>query len=53
MSGVPLLGETIGENLGRAMSRFGGHEALVDVAAGRRWTYPAGGDVPEPPAPAR
>ncbi|NBE94681.1 AMP-binding protein [Nonomuraea sp. KC401] len=39
VSGVPLLGETIGENLERAVSRFGGHEALVDVAAGRRWTY--------------
>ncbi|TDD07475.1 AMP-binding protein [Nonomuraea deserti] len=39
VSGVPLLGETIGENFERAVARFGGHEALVDVAAGRRWTY--------------
>ncbi|RVX41648.1 fatty-acyl-CoA synthase [Nonomuraea polychroma] len=39
VSDVPLLGETIGENFERAVARFGGHEALLDVAAGRRWTY--------------
>ncbi|MCK2216821.1 AMP-binding protein [Actinomadura sp. ATCC 31491] len=35
----PLLGETIGDNLERAAARFGDREALVDVPAGRRWTY--------------
>ncbi|MFI7633198.1 AMP-binding protein [Nonomuraea sp. NPDC049400] len=39
VSEVPLLGETIGENFERAVARFGEREALVDVAAGRRWTY--------------
>jgi fatty-acyl-CoA synthase len=38
-SAVPMLGETIGENLERAVARYPSHEALVDVAAGRRWTY--------------
>jgi fatty-acyl-CoA synthase len=38
-SDLPLLGETIGENLERTVARFGDREALVDVAAGRRWTY--------------
>jgi len=36
---VPLLGETIGENLRRTAERHADREALVDVAAGRRWTY--------------
>jgi fatty-acyl-CoA synthase len=36
---LPLLGETIGANLERTVARFGDREALVDVAAGRRWTY--------------
>jgi fatty-acyl-CoA synthase len=36
---VALLGDTIGENFARTASRFGDREALVDVAAGRRWTY--------------
>src|ERR1700755_2741141 len=39
ISELPLLGETIGENLERTVSRFGDREALVDVATGRRWTY--------------
>jgi fatty-acyl-CoA synthase len=39
ISDVPLLGETIGANLERTVARFGDREALVDVAAGRRWTY--------------
>jgi len=39
VSAAPLLGETIGENLERAAARYPGREALVDVAAGRRWTY--------------
>jgi fatty-acyl-CoA synthase len=38
-STTPLLGETIGQNLGRAVIAFGGREALVDVPTGRRWTY--------------
>ena len=36
---VALLGETIGDNFDAAASRFGDREALVDVAAGRRWSY--------------
>ncbi len=36
---VALLGDTIGDNLDRTVSRFGDREALVDVAAGRRWSY--------------
>jgi fatty-acyl-CoA synthase len=39
ISDVPLLGETIGENLERTVARFGDREALVDVAAGTRYTY--------------
>ncbi|MFE7187397.1 AMP-binding protein [Streptomyces erythrochromogenes] len=36
---VPLLGDTIGENLDRTVRRFPDRDALVDVAVGRRWTY--------------
>ncbi|MCX4539545.1 AMP-binding protein [Streptomyces sp. NPDC012746] len=36
---VPLLGDTIGENLDRTVRRFPGRDALVDRAADRRWTY--------------
>ncbi|MEU9104059.1 AMP-binding protein [Streptomyces xanthophaeus] len=36
---VPLLGDTIGENLDRTVRRFPRHDALIDRAAGRRWTY--------------
>ncbi|WP_406084012.1 AMP-binding protein [Streptomyces virginiae] len=36
---VPLLRETIGDNLDRTVRRFPDRDALVDVAAGRRWTY--------------
>jgi fatty-acyl-CoA synthase len=39
ISDTPLLGETIGANFERTVARFGDREALVDVAAGRRWTY--------------
>lgn len=35
----PLLTETIGANLARTVAAFGEREALVDVPAGRRWTY--------------
>jgi len=38
-SDIPLLGETIGDNLVRTAARFPGHEALVDCPSGRRWTY--------------
>jgi fatty-acyl-CoA synthase len=38
-SDTPMLGETIGANLGRAAERFPDREALVDVPSGRRWTY--------------
>ncbi|WP_241386379.1 AMP-binding protein [Rhodococcus sp. CH91] len=36
---VPLLGDTIGDNLDRTAARFGEREALVDSAAGKRWKY--------------
>jgi fatty-acyl-CoA synthase len=39
ISDVPLLGETIGDNLERSVARFGDRDVLVDVAAGTRWTY--------------
>jgi fatty-acyl-CoA synthase len=39
-SAVPLLGDTIGANLDRTAARVGDHEALVECATGRRWTYP-------------
>jgi fatty-acyl-CoA synthase len=38
-SDAELLGDTIGENLDRALVSFAGHEALVDCPTGRRWTY--------------
>jgi fatty-acyl-CoA synthase len=38
-SALPLLGETIGENLDRTVAAYGDREALVDRASGRRWTY--------------
>jgi fatty-acyl-CoA synthase len=39
VSEVPLLGETIGQNLRRTVATYGDREALVEVASGRRWTY--------------
>ncbi|MEN3307869.1 MAG: fatty-acyl-CoA synthase [Micromonosporaceae bacterium] len=36
---TPLLGDTIGGSLDRAVAAFGDREALVDVPSGRRWTY--------------
>lgn len=39
ISDTPLLGDTIGENLDRSVSRFPDRLALVDVPAGRRWSY--------------
>ncbi|MFD8541402.1 linear/branched/unsaturated fatty acid:CoA ligase LbuL [Streptomyces rubrogriseus] len=38
-STTPLLGDTVGANLGRAIAAHPGREALVDVQSGRRWTY--------------
>jgi fatty-acyl-CoA synthase len=38
-SATPLLGQTIDANLRSAVARFPGREALVDVPAGRRYTY--------------
>ncbi|MFJ6349984.1 AMP-binding protein [Streptomyces sp. NPDC092046] len=43
---TPLLGDTIGANLDRAVAAWPDREALVDVPSGRRWTYAAfGADV--------
>lgn len=38
-SSVPLLGDTIGANLDRAVAAHPDREALVDLPSGRRWTY--------------
>ena len=38
-SATALLGETIGGNFDATVRAFGDREALVDRAAGRRWTY--------------
>ncbi|QWF81676.1 AMP-binding protein [Amycolatopsis sp. CA-230715] len=39
ISAVALLGDTIGGNFDRTVQAFGDRDALVDRAAGRRWTY--------------
>jgi fatty-acyl-CoA synthase len=39
-STVPLLGDTIGADLDRTAVRVGDHEALVECATGRRFSYP-------------
>src|SRR3984885_1082324 len=39
VSDTPLLGDTIGENSDKAAARFPDRDALVDIPAGRRWTY--------------
>ena len=36
---TPLLGDTIGRNLDRAIAAHPDREALVDLPSGRRWTY--------------
>ncbi|HEY9368562.1 AMP-binding protein [Streptomyces sp.] len=47
-STVPLLADTIGANLDRAVAAWPDREALVDVPSGRRWTYARfGADVAE------
>ncbi|WJV51169.1 AMP-binding protein [Streptomyces flavofungini] len=38
-SKTPLLGDTIGQNLARAVAAWPDRDALVDVGAGARWTY--------------
>ncbi|MET9440425.1 AMP-binding protein [Streptomyces sp. NPDC006610] len=38
-SRTPLLGDTIGASLDRAVAAHPDREALVDVVSGRRWTY--------------
>ncbi|WP_323135574.1 AMP-binding protein [Streptomyces beihaiensis] len=38
-STTPLLGDTIGGNLQRAVDTWPDRDALVDVPSGRRWTY--------------
>src|ERR1700733_1662029 len=38
-SATALLGDTIGGNFDATVRAFGSREALVDRAAGRRWTY--------------
>jgi|JI9StandDraft_1071089.scaffolds.fasta_scaffold23037_3 fatty-acyl-CoA synthase len=38
---LPLLHETISANLDATAARFPEHEALVDCATGKRWTYAA------------
>ncbi|MEV0765189.1 AMP-binding protein [Nocardia sp. NPDC050435] len=38
-SDAPLLGDTIGGNLDRAVAAYPNREALIDVPSGRRWTY--------------
>src|ERR1700685_908327 len=47
-SATALLGDTIGGNFDATVRAFGDREALVDRAAGLRWTYTglaAGGDA--------
>jgi len=36
---VPLIGDTIGENLDRAAEAFAERDALIEWWSGRRWTY--------------
>ncbi|MFC8723329.1 AMP-binding protein [Kitasatospora sp. NPDC057198] len=38
-TGTPLLDDTVGANLDRAVRAFPEREALVECATGRRWTY--------------
>jgi fatty-acyl-CoA synthase len=39
VGGTPLLGDTVGRNLDRAIAAYPDRHALVDVPSGRRWTY--------------
>ena len=38
-SALPLLGDTIGQNLERTVAAHAGRDALVECTTGRRWTY--------------
>ncbi|MEV6900751.1 AMP-binding protein [Amycolatopsis sp. NPDC051372] len=38
-SDVPLLGDTIGDNLDRTVAAFPERDAMVDRAAGTKWSY--------------
>ena len=38
-TGVPLLGETLGQNLDRTVARFGDRPALIVRSQNVRWTY--------------
>ncbi|HEX6518985.1 MAG TPA: AMP-binding protein [Streptosporangiaceae bacterium] len=38
-SATPLLGDTIGGNFDAAVRKFAGRDALIDLLAGRRWSY--------------
>ena len=38
-SAIPLLGDTIGQNLERTVAAHGEREAMVECVSGRRWTY--------------
>ncbi len=44
-STTPLLGDTIGDNLDRAIARFGDREALVSVPQDLRYTYAQFGEA--------
>src|SRR5260370_23982933 len=39
ISDTPLLGDTIGENFDATVARFPDRDALIDIPAGKRWTY--------------
>ncbi|MGH3436986.1 MAG: AMP-binding protein [Sciscionella sp.] len=38
-SAVPLLGDTIGDNLDRTVAAFGDRDALIDMPSRRSWSY--------------
>jgi fatty-acyl-CoA synthase len=37
--GTPLIGDTIGENFDATAARHADRDALIDIPAGKRWTY--------------
>src|SRR3954468_10367566 len=52
VSSTPLLGQTIGENLDRAVERWADREALVSCHQGLRYTYAELGEAVDRLAPA-